>query len=59
MASWWLVGSSSMDGRSPGFLVPAGGSAIGERGRPARLYREGDADSLHPALLRGSSGAYD
>jgi 8-oxo-dGTP diphosphatase len=39
--------------------VPAGGSTAGERGRPARLYRKGDAELLHPALLRGSSGAYD
>ena len=44
---------------TPGFLVPAGGSTAGERGRPARLYRKGDAELLHPALLRGSSGAYD
>lgn len=44
---------------TPGFLVPAGGSTVGERGRPARLYRKGDAESLHPALLRGSSGAYE
>ncbi len=44
---------------TPGFLVPAGGSTVGERGRPARLYRKGDAELLHPALLRGSSGAYD
>jgi 8-oxo-dGTP diphosphatase len=39
---------------TPGFLVPAGGSTVGDRGRPARLYRKGDAESLHPALLRGS-----
>jgi 8-oxo-dGTP diphosphatase len=39
---------------TPGFLVPAGGSTVGERGRPARLYRKGDAELLHPALLRGS-----
>jgi 8-oxo-dGTP diphosphatase len=39
---------------TPGFLVPVGGSTVGERGRPARLYRKGDAESLHPALLRGS-----
>lgn len=39
---------------TPGFLVPAGGSTVGERGRPAQLYRKGDAESLHPALLRGS-----
>lgn len=40
---------------TPGFLVPVGGSTVGERGRPARLYRKGDAESLHPALLRGAS----
>ena len=44
---------------TPGFLEPAGGSTVGERGRPARLYRKGDAELLHPALLRASSGAYD
>ena len=44
---------------TPGFLELAGGSTVGERGRPARLYRKGDAELLHPALLRASSGAYD
>lgn len=39
---------------TPGFLVPAGGSTVGERGRPARMYRKGNAELLHPALLRGS-----
>jgi 8-oxo-dGTP diphosphatase len=44
---------------TPGFLVPAGGSTVGERGRPARLYRKGVAESLHPALLRASSSTHD
>jgi 8-oxo-dGTP diphosphatase len=38
-----------------GFLVPAGGTTMGERGRPAQLYRKGDAEYLHPPLLRASS----
>jgi 8-oxo-dGTP diphosphatase len=37
---------------TPGFLVPAGDLTVGERGRPARLYRKGDATLLHPPLLR-------
>jgi 8-oxo-dGTP diphosphatase len=37
---------------TPGFLVPAGDLTVGERGRPARLYRKGDAILLHPPLLR-------
>jgi 8-oxo-dGTP diphosphatase len=56
-----IVWGTSIDPRNfhrkvtgtPGFLVPVGGSTVGERGRPARLYRKGDAESLHPALLRG------
>jgi 8-oxo-dGTP diphosphatase len=38
---------------TPGFLVPVGGTTVGERGRPAQLYRKGDAEVLHPPLLRG------
>jgi len=38
---------------TPGFLVPAGGTTTGDRGRPAQLYRKGDAELLHPPLLRG------
>jgi 8-oxo-dGTP diphosphatase len=39
---------------TPGFLVPTGrDSAPGpEGGRPAALYRRGDATLLHPAMLR-------
>lgn len=35
-----------------GFVVPTGAVTGGERGRPARLYRRGDADVLYPPLLR-------
>ncbi len=39
---------------TPGFVVPTG--AIGrpgpEGGRPARLYQRGDAQRLHPPMLR-------
>jgi 8-oxo-dGTP diphosphatase len=38
-----------------GFLVPADGTTTGERGRPAQLYRKGDAEYLHPPLLRAGS----
>ncbi len=34
------------------FLIPVGGTTVGERGRPAQLYRKGDAELLHPPLLR-------
>jgi 8-oxo-dGTP diphosphatase len=39
---------------TPGFLVPVGRPApVGpEGGRPAALYRRGEATSLHPAMLR-------
>ena len=39
---------------TPGFLVPVGKPApVGpEGGRPAALYRRGDATLLHPAMLR-------
>ncbi|HEX9031208.1 MAG TPA: NUDIX domain-containing protein [Streptosporangiaceae bacterium] len=40
---------------TPGFLVPAGGSTEGDRGRPARLYRTGGAVLLHPPMLRSAS----
>ncbi len=39
---------------TPGFLIPAGGTTVGERGRPAQLYRKGDAELLYPPLLRNS-----
>jgi 8-oxo-dGTP diphosphatase len=43
--------------RTPGFLVPVGRPApVGpEGGRPAALYRRGDATLLHPAMLRQAS----
>jgi len=34
------------------FLVETGRITSGESGRPARLFRRGDVDRLHPALLR-------
>jgi len=37
---------------TPGFVEPVGRSTTGERGRPAQLYRRGDASLLHPAMLR-------
>jgi 8-oxo-dGTP diphosphatase len=39
---------------TPGFLRPAGGATAGERGRPAQLYRRGDAALLQPPMLRDS-----
>ncbi|NUQ89656.1 MAG: NUDIX hydrolase [Glycomyces artemisiae] len=37
---------------TPGFVSPTGGSTEGGAGRPARLYRRGDAALLNPPLLR-------
>lgn len=37
---------------TPGFLVPSGQSTMGDRGRPAQLYRRGPAASLYPPMLR-------
>jgi 8-oxo-dGTP diphosphatase len=37
---------------TPGFLDPVGATTAGDRGRPAQLYRRGDADSLQPPMLR-------
>jgi 8-oxo-dGTP diphosphatase len=39
---------------TPGFLRPAGATTTGDRGRPAQLYRRGDATALQPPMLRGS-----
>jgi 8-oxo-dGTP diphosphatase len=39
---------------TPGFLVPADGTTAGERGRPAQLYRRGDATLLQPPMLRSA-----
>jgi 8-oxo-dGTP diphosphatase len=38
----------------PGFLAPAGAVTAGGRGRPARLYRRGEAATLYPPMLRAS-----
>jgi 8-oxo-dGTP diphosphatase len=35
-----------------GFLVPAGSATSSAGGRPARLYRRGSAELLHPPMLR-------
>lgn len=35
-----------------GFLVPAGSVTASVGGRPARLYRQGDAEALYPPMLR-------
>jgi 8-oxo-dGTP diphosphatase len=34
------------------FLVPTGRSTTRDGGRPARLYQPGDAESLHPPMMR-------
>lgn len=41
---------------TPGFAVPTGRSTEGEPGRPAKLYRRGDATLLNPPLLRRKDG---
>lgn len=59
-----LVWGTSLDPRNfhrkvtgaAGFVVPAGALTGGDRGRPARLYRRGPAESLHPPLLRAVPG---
>jgi 8-oxo-dGTP diphosphatase len=38
---------------SPGFLVDTGERTNRDGGRPARLFRRGDVELLHPPLLRG------
>jgi 8-oxo-dGTP diphosphatase len=38
---------------SPGFLIDTGERTNRDGGRPARLFRRGTADLLHPPLLRG------
>jgi 8-oxo-dGTP diphosphatase len=58
-----IVWGTSLDPRNfhrkvtgtPDFLIPAGGTTAGERGRPAQLYRKGAAVLLHPPLLRGGT----
>lgn len=39
---------------TPGFVVETGRTTTRDGGRPARLYRRGDARLLHPAMLRPS-----
>jgi 8-oxo-dGTP diphosphatase len=38
-----------------GFLRPTGKATTRERGRPAKIYRKGDAISLHPPMLRAAA----
>lgn len=37
---------------TPGFVVETGSTTTRDGGRPAQLYRSGDATLLHPAMLR-------
>jgi 8-oxo-dGTP diphosphatase len=37
---------------APGFLAPTGQTSRQDGGRPAELFRRGDATQLHPAMLR-------
>jgi 8-oxo-dGTP diphosphatase len=39
---------------TPGFVVETGRTTTRDGGRPAQLYRPGDATLLHPAMLRPS-----
>ncbi|MFC5994510.1 NUDIX domain-containing protein [Pseudonocardia hispaniensis] len=39
-----------------GFLVPTDSKSTSGRGRPAQLFRRGSASTLHPPLLRTSTG---
>lgn len=39
---------------TPGFVVKTGRTTSGDGGRPAQLYRRGEAALLHPAMLRPS-----
>lgn len=41
---------------TPGFLTPTGRSTLGDRGRPAQLYRRGRATALYPPMLRDRIG---
>jgi 8-oxo-dGTP diphosphatase len=43
--------------RSPGFLVPTGRRTTRNGGRPAQLYRRGDANLLNPPITRAGSFA--
>jgi 8-oxo-dGTP diphosphatase len=37
---------------TPEFLLPTGRSTVGDRGRPAQLYRRGRTTALYPPMLR-------
>ncbi|MDT0320673.1 NUDIX hydrolase [Streptomyces millisiae] len=37
---------------TPGFLVPVGGTTTRQGGRPAQLFRAGEATALNPPMLR-------
>ena len=39
--------------KTPGFLVPTGGTTTRDGGRPAQLYRRGTLEVLNPPLARG------
>ena len=39
---------------TPGFVAPTDGRTTRHGGRPAQLFTRGDADLLHPAMLRPS-----
>lgn len=41
--------------KTEGFLLPTAGTTARDGGRPARLYRAGSIDLLHPPLLRVGS----
>jgi 8-oxo-dGTP diphosphatase len=41
--------------KTEGFLSPTGTTSAREGGRPAQLYRRGDAHLLHPPLIRPNS----
>jgi 8-oxo-dGTP diphosphatase len=60
-----IVWGASIDPRNfhrkvtgtPGFLQPTGQTTIGERGRPAQLFRRGDITVLYPPMLRSTVAA--
>ena len=41
---------------TPGFVAATTGTTTRDGGRPAQLYRRGDASVLHPAMLRPMHG---
>ncbi len=40
---------------TPGLLAPTGETTTKDGGRPAQLYRRGEAEQLHPPLLRADT----